>query len=121
MIFLTPGMADLKLRLLGKIAQSTKRQRASGVSSETIGLRKTIVYLAVEDRICRQTDLALRNDLTDRQAADALCILIGIVLRSGLAIEFSRFEIDLLTRSNPRIKGNEPIHKVVVREPLSSP
>jgi hypothetical protein len=119
MIFLTSGMADLKLRLLGKIAQSTKRQRDSGVSSETIGLRKRMVYLAVEDRICSQIDLALRNDLTDRQAADALCILIGIVLRSGLAIEFSRSEIDLLTRSTPRRKGSEPIHKVAVRKSLS--
>jgi len=112
MRFLTEGMADLKLRLLERIVQPGNTQAPSNLSSETTELNKTIVWQAVEDRICKRIDLAIRTDLTVRQAKQALRLLIGIVRRSGLSIDFSPREIALLTRDIPYRMRYEPIPTV---------
>lgn len=102
-------MADLKLRLLDRIVQPTNTAALSKLPRETTELNRTIIYQAVEDRICKRIDLAIRTDLTVRQAKDALRLLIGIVKRSGLPIDFSPFEIALLTRGVPDRMRHEPI------------
>jgi hypothetical protein len=112
MRFLTEGMADLKLRLLERIVQPGNTQARSNLSSETTELNGTIICQAVEDRICKRIDLAIRTDLTVRQAKQALCLLIGIVRRSGLSIDFSPREIALLTRDIPHRMRYEPIPTV---------
>ena len=94
-------MADLKLRLLERIVQPRNTPAPSNLSSETTDSNKTIICQAVEDRICKRIDLAIRPDLTVRQAKQALRLLIGIVRRSGLSIDFSPLEIALLTRGIP--------------------
>jgi hypothetical protein len=112
MKFLTSGMADLKLRLLDRIVQPRNTPAPSDLSSETTDTNKTIICQAVEDRICKRIDLAIRTDLTVRQAKDALRLLIGIVRRSGLPIDFSPLEIALLTRGIPRRMCYEPMPTV---------
>jgi len=112
MKFLTAGMADLKLRLLDRILQPRNTQTLSNLSSETTELNRTIICQAVEDRICKRIDLAIRTDLTVRQAKDALRLLIGIVRKSGLSIDFSPREIALLTRDIPYRMRYEPIPTV---------
>jgi hypothetical protein len=88
-------MDDLKLRLLDRIAQArNNRQPVETLSKESY---KMTVCKAVEDRICKRIDLASRADLTDRQAMDALRLLLKIVRRSGLPVDFSNAEISLLT------------------------
>jgi hypothetical protein len=115
MKFLTSGMADLKLRLLDRIVQPRNTPAPSNLSSETTELNKTIVWQAVEDRICKRIDLAIRTDLTVRQAKDALRLLIGIVRKSGLPIDFSPLEIGLLTRGIPHSMRYEPIPTAYAR------
>ena len=102
-------MADLKLQLLYRIAQSRKTQAPANASSQTTEFYKTIICRSVEDRICKHIDLATRADLTDQQAIDALQLLIGIVRRSGLPIDFSPFEIGLVTRGLPYRVSSEAI------------
>ncbi len=109
-------MADLKLRLLDKIVQSRYSQASSNLSSETTELDKTVIYQAVEDRICKRTDLATRTDLTYRETIGALRLLIGIVRRSGLPIEFSPREIEFLTRGISYGTHNEPMLTESVRK-----
>jgi hypothetical protein len=104
MKFLNSEMADLKLRLLEKNSQPGKRPAPSGLSSETTELDRTIVYQAVEDKICKRTDLVARRGLTDRQAIHALRLLIEIVRRSGLSIDFSAAEIALLRGTSARMR-----------------
>ena len=99
MKFLVTGMSDLKLRLLDRIVQSrSSAQPDSNAPGESTESHKKIICQAVEDRICKRLDLATRTDLTDREAADALCLLLKIVRRSGLPAQFSNPEIALLTR-----------------------
>ena len=112
MRFLTKGMADLKLRLLERIVQPGNTQAPSNLSSETTESNRTIICQAVEDRICKRIDLAIRTDLTVRQAKQALRLLIGIVRKSGLSIDFSPREIALLTRDIPHRMRYEPIPTV---------
>ena len=112
MKFLTAGMADLKLRLLDRIVRPRNTPTPANLSSETTELNRTIICQAVEDRICKRIDLAIRTDLTVRQAKDALCLLIGIVRRSSLSIDFSPHEIALLTRDIPYRMRYEPIPTV---------
>ena len=112
MRFLTEGLADLKLRLLERIVQPGNTQARSNLSSETTELNRTIICQAVEDRICKRIDLTIRTDLTVRQAKQALRLLIGIVRRSGLSIDFSPREIALLTHDIPYRMRYEPIPTV---------
>ena len=101
MKFLVTGMSDLKLRLLDRIVQSrSNAQPDSNAPGESTELHKKIICQAVEDRICKRLDLATRPDLTDREATDALCLLLKIVRRSGLPAQFSTSEIALLTRGD---------------------
>jgi hypothetical protein len=109
MRFLSSGLADLKLQLLYRIAESRNRQAPVNASSKTTESYKTIVCRAVEDRICKHFDLATRADLTDQQAIDALQLLIGIVRRSGLPIDFSPSEIGLMARGISYRMSSEPI------------
>jgi hypothetical protein len=75
--FLVTAMADLKLQLLERIVPSrSSAQSDSNLSGETTELHKKIICQAVEDRICKRRDLATRADLTERQATDALCLLV---------------------------------------------
>jgi hypothetical protein len=98
MKFLDSGMDDLKLRLLDRIAQArNNRQPVETLSKERTESYKMTVCKAVEDRICKRIDLASRTDLTDRQAMDAVRLLLKIVRRSGLPVDFSNAEIFLLT------------------------
>jgi hypothetical protein len=115
MKFLNSGIADLKLRLLDRIVQPRNTPAPSNVSSETTELNKTVICKAVEDRICKRIDLAIRTDLTVPQAKDALRLLIGIVRRSGLPIDFSPLEIALITRGIPYRRRYEPIPTVSAR------
>jgi len=99
MKFLVTGMTDLKLRLLDRIVQSrSSAEPDSNAPGESTELHKKIICQAVEDRICKRLDLATRTDLTDREATDALCLLLKIVRRSGLPAQFSTSEIALLAR-----------------------
>jgi len=99
MKFLVTGMSDLKLRLLDRIVQSrSSAQPDSNAPGGSTELHKKIICQAVEDRICKRLDLATRPDLTDREATDALCLLLKIVRRNGLPAQFSTSEIALLAR-----------------------
>jgi hypothetical protein len=57
---------------------------------------------AVEDRICKRIDLASRTDLTDCQVMEALRLILKIVRRSDLPVDFSPEEIFLLTHGVPK-------------------
>jgi hypothetical protein len=99
MKFLVSQIAGLKLQILENIVKT--RDFALGIhppSSQRNEPDKMIVCKAVEDRICRKIDLASRADLSDQQLADALRLLLKIVRRSDLPIDFSSAEIFLLTR-----------------------
>ncbi len=54
------------------------------------------VCQAVEDRICKQIELTTRLDLDDLQMMAALRLLLKIVQRNGLAVDFSPSEVFLL-------------------------
>jgi hypothetical protein len=94
MKFLVSQMAGLKLRLLDSIVQ---RHVVDTFSNQRNEPDKMIICQAVEDRLCKRVDLACRTDLTDRQAMDALRLLLKIVRRNDLEVEFSSAEISLLT------------------------
>jgi hypothetical protein len=99
MKFLVSQMAGLKLRILEKVVQA--KDLTLGVhppSNQRIEPDKMTVCKAVEDRICKRIDLASRIDLTDQQLADALRLLLKIVRRSDLPVDFSPAEIHFLTR-----------------------
>jgi hypothetical protein len=109
MKLLASQIAGLKLQILAKIVQS--RDLTFSVhppSNQRIEADKMIVCQAVEDRICKRIDLASRTDLTDQQLADALRLLLKIVRRSDLPVDFSSAEILLLTR-RPSETGEEKI------------
>jgi hypothetical protein len=110
MKFLVSQMAGLKLRILEKIVQT--RDLSPGVhppSKQRIEPDKMTVCKAVEDRICNRIDLASRTDLTDQQLTDALRLLLKIVRRSDLPVDFSSAEILLLTRGVSERSGEEKI------------
>jgi hypothetical protein len=99
MKLLVSQIAGLKLQLLEKIVQT--RDPTLGVyppSNQRIEPDKMTVCKAVEDRICKRIDLASRTDLTDQQLTDALRLLLKIVRRNDLPVDFSSAEILLLTR-----------------------
>jgi hypothetical protein len=99
MKLLVSQMAGLKLQILEKIVQT--RDLTLGVhpsSNPRIEPDKMTVCKAVEDRICKRIDLAGRTDLTDQQLNDALRLLLKIVRRSDLPVDFSSAEILFLTR-----------------------
>lgn len=102
-------MAGLKLRLLDSIVQ--KHVADDTLSSRGNEPDKMIVCQAVEDRLCQQVDLASRADLTDQQAMDALRLLLKIVRRNDLPVEFSPAEISLLTQgiSQNSCEGGRPL------------
>ena len=109
-------MADLKLRVLERIAQSANvTESPRKLSSEAVALNKTIICQAVEDRICKRIDLAIRNDLTDGQAIDALRLLVRIVRTNGLSIALSAPEIALLARGVSCGTRSRPIHTMSSR------
>ena len=100
MKFLAARLPDLKLRLLERMVQEAKENEISDtLSQKKVELHKMTVCKAVEDRICKQIDLASRTDLTARQAKDALRLLLKIARRNGLLVDFSPAELDLLRRS----------------------
>ena len=102
MKFLVSRMVDLKFRLLDKIVQATNSaQVVDTLPAERIESHKMTICKAVEDRICKRIDLASRTDLTDREAMDALRLLVKIVHRSGLPADFSLAEIFMLTHGVP--------------------
>lgn len=102
-------MPDLKLRLLDRIVQARmSTQLADTLSKERIESHQMTICKAVEDRICQRIDLASRTDLTDRQAMDALCLLLKIVKRSGLPVNFSPGEFFLLTHGLHYRSAQEP-------------
>ena len=110
MKFLTSGMADLKLRVLERIAHSANDTQAPHLSNEAVASNKAMICQAVEDRICKRIDLAKRADLTDGQAIDALRLLIRIVRTNGLSMVFSAPEIALLARGIPLGTRSEHFH-----------
>jgi hypothetical protein len=96
---LVSPMAALKLRLLEKSVQT--RDLSLSVHSpanQRFELDKMTICKAVEDRICKRIDIASRTDLPDQQLTEALRLLLKIVRRSGLTVDFSSAEILLLTR-----------------------
>jgi hypothetical protein len=99
MKILVSHMADLKLRLFERVVQAKRStQPADTVSGERLESHKMTVCKAVEDRICKRIDLASRTDLTDRQATDAIRLLLKIVRKCGLPVHFSLAEFSLLAR-----------------------
>jgi hypothetical protein len=109
MKFLVSRMPDLKLRLLDRMVQARmSTQFADPLSNERIESHQLTICKAVEDRICKRIDLASRTDLTDRQAMDALCLLLKIAKRSGLPINFSPAEFFLLTHGLQYRSVKEP-------------
>jgi hypothetical protein len=99
MKILVSQMADLKLRLLERVVQARHSpQIVDTLSSETLESHKMTVCKAVEDRISKRIDLASRTDLTDRQAMDAIRLLLKIVRKCALPIHFSPAEFSLLAR-----------------------
>lgn len=116
MKFLVSGMADLKLRLLDAIVHDRNRtQVADASSNERLESEKMTVCRAVEDRICKRIDLASRTDLTDRQAMDALRLLLKIVRKSGLPVDFSPAELFMLTHGIQYGSGKVPTHSAQAR------
>ena len=115
MKFLVSQMAVLKLRLLESVVQANDIPNAEDAFvSQRIETDKMIVCKAVEDRICRQIDLASRTDLTDRQVMDALRLLLKIARKSDWLIDFSPSEIFLLTHAPSRRSSERTIDQ---REP----
>jgi len=102
MKFLVSQMARLTLRLLETNVQASNHSSAAdSPSNERSDSHKMDVCQAVEDRICKRIDLAFRTDLTDRQAMAALHLLLKIVLRNDLPVEFSAGEIFMLLHGVP--------------------
>jgi hypothetical protein len=99
MKILVSQMTGLKLRLLERIVQARDQTHSvdtlSGQGNEPNDMT---VCQAVEDRICRQRDLASRTDLKDEQVMRAVRLLLKIARKSDLPIDFSTGEIFLLTR-----------------------
>ena len=99
MKLLVSQMPGLKLRLLEKIVQTRDLTlQVHPLLDQRMEPDKMTVCKAVEDRICKRIDLASRADLTDQQLTDALRLLLKIVRRSDLPVDFSSAEILLLTR-----------------------
>jgi hypothetical protein len=94
MKFLVSQMAGLKLRILDKIALPQGSISAiDPLSNQRTKSNPMVVCQAVEDRICKQIDLTTRLDLDDLQVMAALRLLLKIVQRNGLAIDFSPSEV----------------------------
>jgi hypothetical protein len=90
-------MAGLKLRLLARVVLPHESNSAlDPLSSQRIKSDPMVVCKAVEDRICKQIDLTTRRDLDDLQVMAALRLLLKIVRRNGLAVDFSPSEVFLL-------------------------
>ena len=97
MKFLVSAMDDVTLRLRHVNARAKNiRSAVDPVSSEPATYDKMILCKAVEDRICREIDLASRDDLTLPQAVDALRLLLKIARQNGLSVEISFAEKLLL-------------------------
>jgi len=109
-------MADLKLRLLNSIVQDrNSTQVFDACSNERLESHKMTICKAVEDRICKGIDIASRTDLTDRQAMDALRLLLKIVRRSGLPVDFSDSELFILTHGVQYGSGQVPAYSTQAR------
>jgi hypothetical protein len=99
MKFLVSHMAGLKLRLLDRIVLPQESIFAvEPLSNQRTESNPMAVYQAVEDRICTQRDLASRTDLTGEQVLRAVRLLVKIVWKSDLPVDFFPGEIFLLTR-----------------------
>lgn len=99
-------MADLKSKLLERIVLFADRFSAVDLlSNQRNNSGPVVVWQAVEDRICNQIDLTSRVDLSDRQVVDALRLLLKIVRRNRLAIDFSRSEVLALKRGLQHSSG----------------
>jgi hypothetical protein len=97
MKFLVSQMAGLKLRILDKIVLPQESISAVDLPpNQRINSNPMAVCQAVEDRICKRIDLTTRLDLDDRQVMAALRLLLKIVQRNGLAVDFSPSEVFLL-------------------------
>jgi hypothetical protein len=97
MKFLVSQMADLKWRLLDRIVLPEDGISAvEPLSNQRIESNPMAVCQAVEDRICKQIDLTSRPDLDDRLVMGALRLLLKIVRRNGLAVDFSPSEVFIL-------------------------
>jgi hypothetical protein len=117
MKFLVSRMADLKLRLLDAIVRDrNSTQVTDACSNERLESDKMTVCRAVEDRICKRIDLASRTDLTDRQAMDALRLLLKIVRKSGLPVDFSASELFMLTQGIQYGSGQVPAYSTQARK-----
>jgi hypothetical protein len=103
MKFLVSRMADLKLNLLATVVH---RHGVDFPPKQRNEPDEMAVCKAVEDRLCHPVDLTSRADLTDQQIGQALRLLLKIVRRNDLVIEFSPAEISLLARG-PRQNFSE--------------
>src|ERR1700676_1591490 len=97
MKFLVSQMAGLKLRILDKIALSQESISAvDPLSNQRTKSNPMAVCTAEKDRICKKICLTPRLDLDDLQVMAALRLLLKIVQRNGLAVDFSPSEVFLL-------------------------
>jgi hypothetical protein len=113
MKFLVSQMAGLKLQLLDRIV--LPQESISAIDSRSIQRTASdpmAVCRAVEDRICQHIDLTTRLDLDDRQMMAALRLLLKIVQRNRLAVDFSPSEVFLLRHGSrtemPRLSQTRP-------------
>jgi hypothetical protein len=85
------------------------------LSNEIRKLYAEIVLQAVVDRISKGVDLAERTDVTARQVRDALRLLQDARSWADWPIEFSRFEIAVISRGIRQSMLDEPMSPACVR------
>lgn len=86
-----------------------------GDSSEIRKLYAETVLKAVADRITKGVDIAERTDVTARQVRDALRLLQHVHCWENWPIEFSRFEIAVISRGIRQSMLDEPMSLACIR------
>jgi hypothetical protein len=86
-----------------------------GDSSKISKLYAETVLKAVVDRITKGVDIAERTDVTARQVRDALRLLQHVHGWADWPIEFSRFEIAVISRGFRQSMLDEPMSPASLR------
>lgn len=86
-----------------------------GDSNEIRKLYAETVLKAVADRITEGVDIAERTDVTARQVLDALRLLQHVHCWENWPIEFSRFEIAVISRGIRQSMLDEPMSPASLR------
>ena len=86
-----------------------------GDSNEVRKLYAETVLKAVADRITEGVDIAERTDVTGRQVLDPLRLLQHVHCWENWPIEFSRFEIAVISRGIRQSMLDEPMSPASLR------